>query len=161
MRVADARGVASEIKVELPASSVRTDADIARTAMNQLEWNFSVPNTVKVKVSDGSLTLSGTTEWQYQKEEAERAVRPLIGMRWVCNDITVTPRASATDIKAKIESALKRTSADDGHRITVEAANGKVILRGFVHTWSEREEAQHTAWAAPGVKEVEDHIAIA
>ena len=67
----------------------------------------------------------------------------------------------STDIKAKIESALKRTSADDGHRVTVEAANGKVILRGFVHTWSEREEAQHTAWAAPGVKEVEDHIAIA
>ena len=160
MRVGDARAVANEIKVELPASAVRTDEDIARTAVNQLEWNFSVPNTVKVTVTDGSLTLTGTTEWQYQKEEAERAVRPLRGMKWVCNDITVTPRVSAMDVKMKIEDALQRTSGNADHKVTVESCHGKVTLRGTVHTWSEREEAQHAAWAAPGVTDVEDLITI-
>jgi len=94
MRVSEAKAVASEIKVELPSSATRTDEDIARTAVNHLEWNYSVPDTVKVQVTDGCVTLEGTTEWQYQREEAESAVRSLMGVKWVSNEITVTPRAS-------------------------------------------------------------------
>jgi osmotically-inducible protein OsmY len=160
MRVANAKAVASEIKVELPSSASRTDEDIARTALNHLEWNYSVPNTVKVQVTDASVTLKGTTEWQYQKEEAERVVRSLIGVKWVSNEITVTPKVSAVDVKINIENALKRNAETDAKHITVETTDGKVTLRGYVRTWSEREEAEHAAWAAPGVTRVEDLIAI-
>ncbi|MGA2136720.1 MAG: BON domain-containing protein [Bryobacteraceae bacterium] len=160
MRVSDAKAVASEIKVELPSSASRTDEDIARTAMNHLEWNSSVPNTVKVQVTDASITLKGTTEWQYQKEEAERALRSLKGVKWVCNEITVTPRVSAMDVKTKIEDALKRNAETDAKHITVETADGIVTLRGHVRSWAEREQAEHAAWAAPGVTRVEDLIAI-
>ena len=62
MRVADVKAVASEIKVDLPKSSIRTDEDIARAAANQLEWNLSVPDSVKVQVTDGRITLKGTTD---------------------------------------------------------------------------------------------------
>ena len=34
------------------------------------------------------------------------------------------------------------------------------ILSGNVHSWFERDEARHAAWGAPGVKEVDDRIAI-
>jgi osmotically-inducible protein OsmY len=148
LRVSNAKAVASEIKVELPSSATRTDEDIARTAMNHLDWNYSVP------------TLKGTTEWQYQKEEAERVVRSLMGVKWISNEITVTPKVSAVDVKVKIENALKRNAETDAKHITVETTDGTVTLRGHVRSWSQREEAEHAAWAAPGVTRVEDLIAI-
>jgi len=160
MRVSNAKAVASEIKVELPFSAVQTDEDIARTALNHLEWNYSVPDTVKVQVSDGRVTLKGTTEWQYQKEEAERAVRPIKGVKWVFSEIKVTPKVSAVDVKSKIENALKRSAETDAKHITVETAGGNVTLRGYVSSWAEREQAEHAAWAAPGVTKVEDFITI-
>jgi VCBS repeat-containing protein len=160
MRVSNAKAVASEIKVELPSSATRTDEDIARTAMNHLEWNSSVPNTVKVQVTEGCVMLKGTTEWQYQREEAERAVRALKGVKWVSNEITVTPKLRAVDVKVKIENALKRNAETDAKHITVETSDGNVTLRGYVSSWSEREEAEHAAWAAPGVTKVNDLILI-
>jgi osmotically-inducible protein OsmY len=160
MRVSKVKSVASEIKVDLPSSATRTDEEIARTAMNHLEWNYLVPNTIKVQVTDGWITLKGSAEWQYQKEEAERAVRPLTGVKGVFNEIAVTPKVSAVDVKIKIENALKRNAEIDASHITVETTESKVTLRGHVRSWAERDEAEHAAWAAPGVNKVEDLITI-
>jgi osmotically-inducible protein OsmY len=160
LRVASVKAVASEIKVKLGGSAARTDEDIARTALNHLQWNSSVPDTVKLEVSNGGVTLKGTTEWQYQKLAAENAVRPLKGVVWVSNEIVVTPKVSAVGVKERIEEALKRNAVLDAKQITVEASGGKVTLRGHVRSWTEREEAQQAAWAAPGVTQVDDLITI-
>jgi osmotically-inducible protein OsmY len=159
-RVASVQAVASEIKVDLPSSAARTDEDIARTAIYHLEWHHSVPDTVKVKVTDGVVTLEGTADWQYQREAAEDAVRPLKGVKGVIDQITIKPKVSATDVKAKIEDALKRNAATDAGHIRVEASGATVILRGQVKSWAERAEAEHAAWAAPGVSKVDDQITI-
>jgi osmotically-inducible protein OsmY len=160
MRVSDVKAVAGEIKVKLPSSVIRTDEEIAHTAMSHLQWNFLVPNTVKVQVTDGNVTLKGTAEWQFQKNEAERAIRSLKGVKWVFNEIAVKPKVNAVDVKLKIENALKRNAATDANHIIVETSGDKVTLRGHVRSWAERDEAEYAAWAAPGVTKVEDLITI-
>jgi osmotically-inducible protein OsmY len=142
------------------AEHIGVSVNNARAALNHLEWNVLVPNTVKVQVTDGWLTLKGVVKWQYQKEEAERAVRSLMGVKTVVNEITVKPSVSAVGVKSKIEDAFKRSAEIDAGHIKVEASGGTVTLRGHVRAWVEREEAERVAWAAPGVTNVQDLITI-
>ena len=161
-RVLGVRAVTDEIAVKLPGNSEHTDTDIARAAANSLEWNTSVPhNRIKLLVKDGFITLDGNVEFYYQKNEAEQAIRNLTGVKGVYNEIAVKPVVLAADIKSKIEKALERAAEVDAKKISVEAQNSRVILRGNVRTWVEREEAVRAAWAAPGVSDVQNDIRIA
>jgi osmotically-inducible protein OsmY len=107
------------------------------------------------------VTLEGTVEWRYQREAAELDVRSLRGVKGVTNKIVVTPVVTAAVVKAEIEAALKRSAELDARRITVETRGHTVILRGSVHAWAERQEAERAAWAAPGVAKVENHLTVA
>lgn len=161
LRVYGAKAVANDINVRLRDGQQRNDTEVAQAVLSALKWNTMVPDErITVTVSDGWVTLKGKVDWEYQRTAAANAIRDLSGVRGVANTITLEPHISVTDVKAKIESALRRSAEVDARRINVAVAEGKVILSGNVRSWFERSEARQAAWAAPGVKEVVDHIAV-
>jgi osmotically-inducible protein OsmY len=160
-RVAGVMGVANDIEIRLPSIDQRPDPDIAREAVAAIKAQLPISSErVKVIVRGGWVTLDGEVEWQYQRQTAENAVRRLRGVKGVSNVIVLKPRAEPSEIKRKIQGALRRSAEVDANRITVEANGGEVILKGIVRSWIEREEAERVAWSAPGVTRVEDRILV-
>ena len=160
-RVRGVKAVANDIEVRLPTSSERTDADIAAAAVRALEWDaFLSTDKIDVTVSKGWVTLKGEVPWQFQRQDAERVVRRIQGVRGVTNLITVKPKVAPSELKTKIEQALIRSAETDARQIEVEVQGSKVILKGTVRAWAEREEAERAAWAAPGVTAVDNRITV-
>ena len=161
LRVYGVKAVANDLVVHLVSGFERTDTELAQAAVTALKWNTIVPgDRISVTVNSGWLALNGTLDWQYQKDAAARAVRDLTGVKGVNNCIKVQPRVKTIDVRDKIEAAFKRSAEIDARRVNVTATDGKVILSGNVHSWGERQEAERAAWAAPGVTQVEDHLAV-
>jgi osmotically-inducible protein OsmY len=161
LRVYGVKAVANDITVRLGAGLKRTDSEIAQAAVTVLKWSSRLPgDQITVSVSDGWVTLKGAVDWNYQRDAAAKAVRDLTGVVGVANGIAVRSHISVADVQSKIEAALKRSAEVDARRINVTTTDGKVILSGNVRSWAEREEARHAAWAAPGVRDVEDHMSI-
>jgi osmotically-inducible protein OsmY len=160
-RVKGVKAVAEEIEVRLPADTKRTDEDIAAAVLERLAWDASVPeDAVMVKVENGWVTLTGFVEWFYQKVAAEEDVRPLRGVVGVSNQLMVRPRVNVPHISDAITHALHRSWFFDPKTISVYADGGRVVLSGTVRNPQEWQTAAATAWAAPGVTDVQNDIAV-
>jgi osmotically-inducible protein OsmY len=161
LRVYGVKAIANDVNVRVVHDAARTDADIAAAAVNALRWNSMVPkDKVTVSVSGGFVTLKGEVTWNFQRQAAVRSVRDLLGVIAVSDLITLQPHVKEADFEAKIEAALKRSAEIDARRIHVHALDGKVTLSGNVRSATERREAGLAAWAAPGVREVENHVVV-
>ena len=117
-RVKGVLGVANDIEVRLPSVHEKTDPEIARAAVEAIknELPYSHEN-IKVVVKNGWVTLEGSAEWEYQRNRAEAAVRRVRSVKGISNLVTLKPRVAPSEIKAKIEEALKRMAEVDADRV--------------------------------------------
>ena len=160
-RVKGVKAIAEEIEVRLPSDTKRADDEIAARAIDILKWQVGVPaDRIKVKVQKGMVTLSGEVDWQFLKTDAYHVVHKLSGVVGVLNQIEVTAPLHTIEVKEKIEKAFQRSAELEASRIVVETEGGKVILKGKIRAWYERDIAERAAWSAPGVTEVQDRLTI-
>ena|SRR5690348_3459568 len=161
-RVGATQVIADALKVAVPRTHERQDANIADAARRALAWDVEVPDDqIRATVESGHITLDGDVHWQFQRAAAERAVRSLIGVTGVTNRIRIAPAISASAVSQRIKDALRRSAEQDADRIEVDALDGKVTLRGTVRTRAERRDAVRAAWSAAGVTDVDDRMTIA
>jgi osmotically-inducible protein OsmY len=157
-RVRGVRAVANDIEVRPRLE--RTDADIARDVVRSLELRSTVPDNVQAAVHRGHVTLTGEAMWEFQRRDAEKAVRHVRGVRDVVNRITLAPMAAARDVRHRIVEALHRNADLDARHVTAHAMGGVVTLSGQVSTWMQREIAERAAADAPGIRRVENLITV-
>ncbi len=160
-RVPGVTSVANDIQVLLPDKRGRTDADLADLAREALQRDAEVPaDRLKVTVSNSVVTLEGEVEHAYQKEAARRTVSHLSGVKGVINLIDLKAQEKPANLKHDVEQALTRNARTDPSRIQEEVAGCKIILRGQVASYGEKEAAELTVWTLPGVEEVENLLII-
>jgi osmotically-inducible protein OsmY len=160
-RLGGVRGLAEDIAVKLPESSRRADSEIGAAAADAIKWTAMLPeDAVEITVRDGWLRLEGAVGGWRQKSAAEEAVRNLAGLKGVTNRVLIKPTAAPVDVTGAIKAAFERHALLDARQMRVQTNGGKVVLRGNVRSFIEREEAERAAWAAPGVTEVENRIVL-
>ncbi len=155
------KAVAEDIVVKYPSSLVKSDTEIAKAALDALKWHSSVPNdTVKIKVEDGWVYLSGELKWGYQKNSAKNAIKDLTGVRGVSNSIVIKQDVKPFEVKERIEKAFERSAEIDAKGIIVTTDGHTVTLSGKVHSIKEKEDAEKAAFKAPGVYEVKNDLRV-
>jgi osmotically-inducible protein OsmY len=157
-RVRGVRAVANEI--EIRPTLERTDADIARDVVRALELRSTVPDNVQAAVHRRHVTLTGETMWEFQRRDAEKAVRHVRGVCDVVNRIGLCPMATARNIRHRILEALHRNADLDARHVTAHAAGNVVTLTGHVGTWLQREIAGRAAADTPGIGRVDNQITV-
>ena len=161
-RVFGVISVDNQLQVRPLTDLGRLDADIRGDILQALMLDSLVPKTVDASVKDGYVTLTGTVNWQYERDEAEFVASNIVGALDVFNTIEIKhPAPHAADVQDSITKAFKRNAAVDANELTVSTDNGTVTIKGTVGSWAEHDEAIDAAWAAPGVTSVRDDMTIA
>jgi osmotically-inducible protein OsmY len=160
-RVIGVKAVRNYLDVKPPKDDYREDSEIEKAAKRALEWDARVPDGIRATVTDGLLQLHGTVARFSQREAAEEAVRNLLGVREVTNDIKLSIAEAASDLKRDIEDAIRRRFDGTIANISVEAVGGVVTLNGIVPTFAVRDDIERAIWSAPGVTRIDDQLQVA
>lgn len=160
-RVKGVHAMIDDIVVVPIKSHGATDQDVALTIERILESSSIVPAGLKATVRDGIITLTGSVDYQFQKNSAFRAVRDIKGVSRIQNDIVVkAAQASENVVRSKIVSAMHRNADSDSRGIYVVATGHEVWLSGHTSSFAARTQAVAAAWSAAGVETVHNNIGI-
>jgi osmotically-inducible protein OsmY len=160
-KVSGVKAIAEDIQVGISPAYKKTDAEIAEAIINALKWHTMIPeDKVKVSVEDGNVKLEGEVEWEYQRNQAKTSVENLAGVKFVSNLIAVKPKVTPYELQLKINASFQRSANIDAAKISADVIGSKVILRGKVRSFAEKEDAENAVWSAPGVTTVENKLVI-
>ena len=160
-RVRGVRALAEQIEVRLAVNAEHDDQEIARRAANLISWSTTIaPGAVQIKVEQGWVTLSGTLDWQYQKNAVADLIRNLSGVVGESNQIRIRPHLDSKDVAQNLAKAFRRHAELESAAIKVMVEGGRITLSGNVSAWNDRRLAEDAAWANKGVTEVVDYLVV-
>jgi osmotically-inducible protein OsmY len=155
------RALAEDLQVRYDWQPKTSDAEIAKRIADILGWDPLVPkDRIAVTVEDGVVKLTGSVNWNFQKNRAFDDASKVSGVVRIDNWVDVAPAVPAADIRERIEKAFERQADLEAEKIAVETEAGKVTLIGHVSSWEKRNLAERAAWAAPGVTKIEDKLVV-
>ncbi|HTZ29967.1 MAG TPA: BON domain-containing protein, partial [Streptosporangiaceae bacterium] len=151
----------NHLMVDLPMADYRDDPMLTTAANNALTLTVTVPDTVEASASEGNVWLTGMVGNRFQRDEAERAVAGLTGVRGIADDIEIFADIQAEDVTELVEDALFRYGLLPGDSdIQVGASDGTITLTGSVLNWTEHDAVIDAAWRGTGVKNVRDDLVV-
>jgi osmotically-inducible protein OsmY len=160
-RVFGVTTVDNQLQVRLMSPNRRDDAELRGDVLQALMLDSLVPDTIDAKVKDGLVTLTGTANWQYQRDEAEFVASNIAGALDVTDEITLmSPTPAPSDVQQSIRGAFERNATLDANDLHISTSNGTVTIKGTVARGPSTDEAIDAAWAAPGVIDVHDHMMV-
>lgn len=160
-KIKGVKAIAEDIQIGVSPLYNRTDTEIAEAVINALKMHSAIQEEkVKIKVENGIVKLEGEVEWEFQRQKIKNTAENITGVRTVLNLITLKPQTTPNDVERKISAAFHRSATIDASKVKAEVMGNKVILRGTVRSFSEKEDAETAAWSAPGVLSVESHLKV-
>jgi osmotically-inducible protein OsmY len=160
-RVYGVTSVDNELSVRLLDDERRDDADVRGGVLQALMLDAAVPTTIDASVKDGIVTLTGTAPYNYQRAEAAFVAGNVPGVIGVDDQVELTiADPTPGDVRHSITNAFRRDASLDAEALSIDTFDGTVTLSGEVDSWVEHDAAVNAAWAAPGVRAVEDRIVV-
>jgi osmotically-inducible protein OsmY len=138
----------------------RTDTEVAARVHNILMWTTNLPrDAVRFSVRNHVVFVTGTLDWDYERQAVQRAIERIVDVVRVENQIILSQRTAAvTDTQAQILSALRRNALVDAADLVVEVCGDEVELTGVISTWDELREVDRIVWSSPHVAVVRNNI---
>ncbi len=160
-RVFGVISVDNQLQVKLMNDEKREDADLRGDVLQALMLDGLVPSTVYAKVEDGFVTLTGTADWQYERDEAEFVASNIVGALDVIDEIELNRPMPDARRRARVDQKGVQAEGQDrrGRPVRLDH-NGNVTINGAVSSWAEHDEAIDAAWAAPGVTSGQDRMTL-
>lgn len=144
-------------------ASSATDRKIEDAAKSSFNYRTVLEDHVKVKASDGIVTLTGTVADNDEKALAQDTVENLPGVTSVKNELTVKPtylEHSDSWVALKVRSQLLVKANVSAVNTTVDAKDGVVRLSGTVANAAQKELTGLYAGEIEGVKSVTNDLII-
>jgi len=144
---------------------MRTDSAIKQNVLDELKWQPRIDETqIGVIVDKGVVTLTGVVDDYQKKLAAEKAVKKIIGVKAVAEDIELKYRDKYLKTDKEIAKAVVATfewsTAIPEKDIAIELRNGWVFLTGEVQYDYQRKAAKRVAQDIFGVNGVIDKITV-
>lgn len=160
-RVAGVKDVANELQVKSAQSTHLTDTEIAQAVRQSLEWDALIPDKeIRSTVTAGVVVLEGVVTTPIQREEVERVVGRLKGIRRLDNRLQVSRVLEPDAVAAAIRQALNRRAVREATHLMVRVHDGRVIIEGAVQSPEERSAILGAIRGTRGVQAIEDRLRV-
>ncbi len=145
---------------------MKSDKQLQQDVIDDLKWDPSVDcSKIGVAAGGGVVTLTGSVPSYFQKQNTERIVKRVAGVRAVANDIEVRLPSSTertdSDIATAALNALKWDTSIPDEKLKLSVSKGWVMVEGNVDWNYQRESAEKAVEKLTGVKGVTNRIVVA